>query len=31
MAFITSPGLETWERSIFGVIAWEAREDEELA
>lgn len=27
MAFITSPGLETWERSIFGVIAWDARED----
>jgi len=28
MAFITSPGLETWERSIFGVIDWDAREDE---
>ena len=27
MAFITSPGLETWERSIFGVIVWDARED----
>jgi hypothetical protein len=28
MAFITSPGFETWERSIFGVIACEPREDE---
>ena len=27
MAFITSPGLETWERSILGVMPWEARED----
>ena len=27
MAFITSPGLETWERSIFGVNAWDPRED----
>ena len=28
MAFITSPGLETWERSILGVIPWDARDDE---
>jgi hypothetical protein len=28
MAFITSPGLDTWERSILGVIDWDAREDE---
>lgn len=27
MAFITSPGLETWERSILGVIPWGARDD----
>jgi hypothetical protein len=26
MAFITSPGLETWERSIFGAIPCEPRE-----
>ena len=30
MAFITSPGLETWERSILGVMDWEARELAEL-
>jgi hypothetical protein len=29
IAFITSPGLETCERSIFGAIAW-AREDAAL-
>lgn len=29
IAFITSPGLETCERSIFGVIAWDARDDAE--
>jgi hypothetical protein len=26
MAFMTSPGLDTWERSILGVIVWEARD-----
>ena len=26
-AFSASPGLETWERSIFGVIVWEARDE----
>jgi len=30
-AFSASPGLETWERSILGVIVWEAREDVPLA
>jgi len=27
MAFITSPGLEMCERSIFGVMAWAVRDD----
>jgi hypothetical protein len=30
MAFITSPGLEMWERSIFGVMPCGAREAEAL-
>lgn len=27
MAFITSPGLETWDKSILGVMDWAPRED----
>ena len=30
MAFSTSPGLETWERSILGVMVCGAREDAAL-
>lgn len=30
IAFITSPGFDTWDRSILGVMTWEAREDAAL-